>query len=350
VLTGVIIVLTERQLLLLQVIIDDFIETAHPVGSGALAKKGSIPFSAATIRNDMADLEELGFLEKTHSSSGRIPSEKGYRYYVDHLINPVSNKKNNGIISNLIQEGFYEFEQIVQMSAEVLSELTSYTSIILGPELFETKLKQLQIVTLSPQVAVAILVTNTGHVEHRSFSIPAEMNPSDLEKLVNIINKKLKGIPIVKLQEMFYTEIADMMQRYLDDFEKSFEYLKAIFLTEYPVKLYIGGKSNILMQPEFNDINKIRAFYTLMDKEDDIASMLKNTAKGIEVTIGNENEVDAIKDFSLITSSFHLDDEQMGTIALLGPTRMEYGKVISLLKGFSNEMTETLYIRYRDNK
>src|SRR5699024_1108519 len=129
------IMLTERQLLLLQVIIDDFIDTAYPVGSRALAKKGTIPYSAATIRNDMADLEELGFLEKMHSSSGRIPSEKGYRYYVDHLIKPMSNQKYQGIVSKLIQDGFYEFEQIVQMSAEVLSELTSYTSIILGPEL-----------------------------------------------------------------------------------------------------------------------------------------------------------------------------------------------------------------------
>lgn len=342
--------LTERQLLLLQVIIDDFIETAHPVGSRALAKNGTIPFSAATIRNDMADLEDLGFLEKMHSSSGRIPSEKGYRYYVDHLIKPVSHDKYNGIVSKLIQEGFYEFEQIVQMSAEVLSELTSYTSIVLGPELYETRLKQLQIVPLSSQLAVAILVTNTGHVEHRSFSVPEEMNPSDLEKLVNIINKKLYGIPIVNLHDLFYTELGEIMKRYLDDFEKSYEYLKAIFLTDYPVKLHVSGKSNILMQPEFNDIDKIRSFYTLMDSENDLANLLKNTTKGIDITIGAENKFEAIKDFSLITSSFHNGSEYMGTIALLGPTRMEYRKVISLLKGLSNEMTDTLYMWYKNNE
>ena len=350
VLTEVIIMLTERQLLLLQVIIDDFIDTAHPVGSRSLSKKGTIPFSAATIRNDMADLEELGFLEKMHSSSGRVPSEKGYRYYVDHLIKPVSNHKYKGIVSNLIDKGFYEFEQIIQMSAEVLSELTSYTSIILGPELFETKLKQLQIVPLSTQVAVAILVTNTGHVEHRSFSIPKGVNPSDFEKLVNIINQKLIGIPILKLQDIFYTEIAEIMQHYLDDYERSLVYLKKIFLTDYPVKLYVSGKSNILMQPEFNDIDKIRSFYTLMDREETLADLLKNSTKGIEVTIGKENEIEAIKDFSLITSSFHNGEEYMGTIALLGPTRMEYRKVISLLKGLSNEMTDTLYMWYKNNE
>lgn len=349
-LTEVITMLTERQLLLLQMIIDDFIETAHPIGSRALAKKGSIPYSAATIRNDMADLEELGFLEKMHSSSGRIPSEKGYRYYVDHLIKPDTHKRNAGIISDLIQEGFYEFEQIVQTSAEMLSELTNYTSIILGPEIFETKLKQLQIVPISSQLAVAILVTNTGHVEHRSISLPKGMNTADLEKLVNIINEKLKGVPIVKMQKTFYDEVDGLLKQYLDDYEQSYKYLKAIFRTDYPVKLYIGGKSNILSQPEFNDIDKVRSFFALMDKEDDIVKLLKDTPKGIEVTIGNENEIDAIKDFSLITSTYHFGDEHMGTIALLGPTRMEYEKVISLLKSLSNEMTSTLYMWYKDSR
>ncbi|MHA6250927.1 heat-inducible transcriptional repressor HrcA [Oceanobacillus sp. CAU 1775] len=341
--------LTERQLLLLQVIIDDFIETAHPVGSRMLAKKGTIPFSAATIRNDMADLEELGFLEKMHSSSGRVPSEKGYRYYVDHLIKPHTSQRYQGIVSNLLEKGFYEFEQIVQMSAEVLSNLTSYTSIILGPELFETKLKQIQIVTISPQMAVAILVTNTGHVEHRSFTIPEGINPSELEKLVNMMNEKLQGIPIVKLQGVFYNEIAKMTQRYLED-NHIIHYMKDIFAVDSPVKLYVSGKSNILMQPEFNDIDKVRSFFHLMDHEETLANLLKNTTKGIEVTIGNENENEAIKDFSLITSSVHNGDKYMGTIALLGPTRMEYKKVISLLKGLSNEMNNTFYMWYKNNE
>lgn len=172
--------LTERQLTILQVIIDDFIDSAHPIGSRALSKKENLPYSAATIRNEMADLEELGFLEKTHTSSGRVPSEKGYRYYVDHLIGPIISPSPNEvtIIKNIIDDGFFEFEQIVQMSAEVLSKLTSYTSIILGPEMFETKLKQIQILPLSAHTAVAILVTNTGHVEHRSFSIPEKVRAS----------------------------------------------------------------------------------------------------------------------------------------------------------------------------
>ncbi|WP_339228177.1 heat-inducible transcriptional repressor HrcA [Oceanobacillus sp. FSL K6-2867] len=343
--------LTERQLTILQVIIDDFIDSAHPIGSRALSKKENLPYSAATIRNEMADLEELGFLEKTHTSSGRVPSEKGYRYYVDHLIGPGLGSSHNEvtIIKNIIDEGFFEFEQIVQMSAEVLSKLTSYTSIILGPEMFETKLKQIQILPLTTHTAVAILVTNTGHVEHRSFSIPEKIRASDLEKMVNIMNDRLRGVPIVQLQEKLSTEIAQLMKMYIDDFDTSFAYLKSVFLNEHPVKLYIGGKSNILMQPEFNDVDKIRSFFTMMEKEDEIANLLKNTKSGIEVTIGNENEVEAIKDLSLITASYHMEGDHMGTIALLGPTRMEYRKVITLLKGLSNEMTDALYMWYKND-
>ncbi|GAB3795303.1 heat-inducible transcriptional repressor HrcA [Virgibacillus kimchii] len=341
--------LTERQMLILQVIIDEFIETAHPIGSRAIAKKGTIPYSAATIRNDMADLEDQGFLEKTHSSSGRVPSEKGYRYYVDHIIASLSGQSDRNVIKDIIQDGFYEFEQIVQLSAEVLSELTNYTSIILGPELLETKLKQIQMITLTPHTAVVILVTNTGHVEHRTFTIPAQINSSDLEKMVNIINHHLAGSPIISLPELFNSEIISMMKRYMDDFDQSYQYLKTAILAEQPVKLYIGGVSNILMQPEFNDVEKIRAFLNMMENEDEIASLLKQTDNGINVTIGQENEVDAIKDFSLITSTYRLDEGQHGTIALLGPTRMEYKRVISLLKILSNEMTDALYMWYKNN-
>ena len=133
--------LTNRQLQIFQVIIDEFIESAHPVGSRAISEKENINVSAATIRNVMAELESMGFLEKTHSSSGRIPSEKGYRYYVDHLITPVKEKQEINLIKHLIDDGIYEFEQLIQMAAEILSDLTNYTSIIHGPEIFETNLK-----------------------------------------------------------------------------------------------------------------------------------------------------------------------------------------------------------------
>lgn len=340
------IVLTERQLLILQTIIDDFIETAHPIGSRAISKKGTINLSAATIRNVMADLEELDLLEKTHSSSGRIPSEKGYRYYVDHVISPTIKEKEINIMENLIQDNIIELEQIVQLSAEVLSQLTNYTAIILGPNEVDATLKQIQILTVSPQTAVAILVTSTGHVEHKSFSIPQGIEVSELEKMVNILNDRLVDVPIVQLPYTLQTEVFALMKKHIKEYELMYEYIQSVIRYDEPTKLYVGGQSNILTQPEFKDVDKIYEFYTMLEDETEIIKLLAGHHDGITVTIGNENEVEAIKDFSMITSTYKLGMNQLGTIALLGPTRMEYRKVITLLQALSSEMTDLLYLTY----
>lgn len=337
--------LSNRQLVVFRAIIDDFIASAQPVGSRAISEKEHITVSPATIRNIMAELEEEGFLEKTHSSSGRIPSEKGYRYYVDHVIQPsIIQHQQVDVIKHLLQDGIVEFEQIVQLSAEVLSELTNYTSIILGPQMFETKLNQIQIVPLSKHSAVAILVTNTGHVEHRSFTIPEGYQVTDLEKLVNILNERLRGVPIAHLSTQLDNEFFMLLQQHIQDVDTSLSYLKEVFMYDQPTKLYIGGKKNVLRQPEFHDMNKLYSFYSMMENEQEIIRLLTSEKEGIKVTIGNENEIDAIKDFSLITATYSFGHNDLGTIGLLGPTRMEYQKVITLLQALSEEITDALYI------
>lgn len=348
VLTGVKIMLTERQILIFQVIIDEFIESARPVGSRAISVKENVTVSSATIRSVMAELEEMGFLEKTHSSSGRIPSEKGYRYYVDHLMSIPKQETKVNVIKHMLQDGILEFEQIVQMSAEVLSDLTNYTSIILGPEIIEAKLIQIQIITISSQTAVAVLVTDTGHVEHRSISIPPSIKANDLEKMVNILNERLHGVPISSLSHVLNSEILDLMRRYIENVDESYAYLKEIFLHEHAISVYVGGKSNIFMQPEFSDVNKIHSFYSMLEDDNKIVDLLRDKENGIKVTIGKENKFKAIQDFSLITASYELGENQKGTIALLGPTRMEYRKVIGLLNALSNEMTDALNMWYRN--
>ncbi|WP_138415696.1 heat-inducible transcriptional repressor HrcA [Aquibacillus sediminis] len=339
--------LSNRQLLVLQVIIDEFIHTAQPIGSRAISKKDEVSFSSATIRNEMADLEEMGFIEKTHSSSGRVPSEKGYRFYVDHLLSPFRLSNTDvDIISDAFAKGMIEFEQVVQKSAKVLSDLTNYTSIILGPEVFDTKLKQLQIISLSNQTAVAILVTNTGHVEHRSFSVPANIQSSDLEKLVNILNDRLVGVPIVQLHEKLSDELTHLLHKYTSDFDAAYHYLKGALFDQQSVQLYVGGKTNILMQPEFKDVEKIRSLYSIIEQEEEMAELLRSNKDGMNIMIGHENKIDAMQDCSLITATYSLGDQQMGTIALLGPTRMEYSRVISLVNMLSKQLTNTFHSWY----
>src|SRR5699024_9573496 len=231
-------------------------------------------------------------------------------------------------------------------SASILSDLTNYTSIILGPEVFKTTLKQIQIISLSDQAAVAILVTSTGHVENRYFNVPVTMQASDLEKLVNILNEKLTGVPIVQLQQKLYGEIAHILQQYSSDFETTYSYLQAALVEKHPVKLYMDGKANIMLQPEFHDIEKIQSFYAAMEEEDEIAKLLRTSGKGLKVSIGQENELAAIQDCSLITATYSLGENQLGTIALLGPTRMEYSRVISLLNVLSKQLTNTFNLWY----
>lgn len=344
VLTEVITVLTDRQLLIFQVIVDDFIQTAQPVGSRTLSKKDEISFSSATIRNEMADLEELGFLEKTHTSSGRIPSEKGYRYYVDHLLSPQRlNKREVVQMKSIFSDKMYELEKIVQKSAKILSEMTNYTSIVLGPAVKENRLKRIQIVPLNDHTAIAIIVTDTGHVENRMFHFPESMNPADIEMMVKILNDRLVGVPIEHLNQTIYKEVAIVLRQHIQHYD--FLYHSIIDTIQMPAneKLFFGGKTNILSQPEFHDIDKVKDLLYMIEQEEGIYDLIRNHSSGIRVKIGTENKNSAMDNCSLITASYSIGAEQLGTIAILGPTRMEYSRVISLLqflsKGLSYELT-----------
>ncbi|MFB6469401.1 heat-inducible transcriptional repressor HrcA [Cytobacillus sp. Hz8] len=341
--------LTDRQLLVFQVIVDDFIRSAQPVGSRSLSKKDEIPFSSATIRNDMADLEELGFLEKTHTSSGRIPSEQGYRFYVDHLLHPQKlNHHDIYSIRSIFAERIFELENIVQRSAKILSELTNYTSIVLGPAVKENKLKKLQIVPLNKETAIAIIVTDTGHVENRMFNLPETIDASDIEKMVNIINDRLVGVPLVDLNGKIYKEIATLLRYHITNYESMIYTLIETLKIPTQEKMFFGGKTNILSQPEFHDIEKIKSLMDMIEHEEDFYELIRRNPIGINVKIGKENNNSAMDNCSLITATYSIGTEQLGTIAVLGPTRMEYSRVISLLQYFSNDFSSLLTKLYQN--
>jgi heat-inducible transcriptional repressor len=343
-------VLTDRQLLILQVIVDDFIRSAQPVGSRSLSKKEEISFSSATIRNEMADLEDLGYIEKTHTSSGRIPSEKGYRYYVDHLIAPQSlNQKDIIKIQSIFAERIYELEKIVQKSAKILSELTNYTSIVLGPAVSVNKLKKIQIVPLNQETAIAIIVTDTGHVENRTFHLPPTINGGELEKMVNILNDRLTDVPMLDLNDKIFKEVATLLHQHINDFDFMLHAIADTFKMPVNEKLFFGGKTNMLSQPEFNDISKIRNLLKMIDQEDRVYDLIRRNPAGINVKIGTENNNIAMENCSLITATYSVGAEKLGTIAILGPTRMEYSRVISLLQFISRDLSSVLTKLYQSN-
>ncbi|WP_042458712.1 heat-inducible transcriptional repressor HrcA [Neobacillus dielmonensis] len=335
--------LTDRQLLILQVIVDDFIRSAQPVGSRSLSKKEEISFSSATIRNEMADLEEMGYIEKTHTSSGRVPSEKGYRYYVDHLLSPQALDQHDiKIIRSIFAGKIFEFENIIQKSAKMLSELTNYTSIVLGPAVSVNKLKRIQIVPLNKETAVAILVTDTGHVENRTFSLPASIDSNELEKTVNILNERLNGVPMDELHDKIYKEVASLLKQHIIHYDWFLQSIAETVKIPNTEKLFFAGKTNMLSQPEFHDISKVRNLLTIIDHEEWITDMIRSNSTGINVKIGSEIQNSIMENCSLITATYSAGSEKLGTIAILGPTRMEYSRVIGLLKLLSSDLSSAL--------
>ncbi|ALS27270.1 heat-inducible transcriptional repressor HrcA [Paenibacillus cisolokensis] len=331
--------LTERQRMILNAIVDDYIRSAEPVGSRSISKRGDVGYSAATIRNEMADLEELGFLEQPHTSAGRVPSIKGYRYYVDHLVKLGDvNEHELKLLRSYIAEKMRGMEQVTQHAAMILSNLTNYTSIFLGPETFNTTLKHFQLVPLNEDTAVAIIVTSTGHVENTTVSIPSDMSMSDMERIVNILNAKLAGVPLVQLRSKLFSEVGEELSRYAAHCERMIDVLTGVLKEGEGNRVFLSGTTNILTQPEFKDVDKVKTLLDLLEETPTIMKLFADLPAGIQVRIGTENEHEAINNCSLITATFSIDGQSLGTIGILGPTRMEYGKVISLLDVLSKDL------------
>ncbi|RXZ77187.1 heat-inducible transcriptional repressor HrcA [Paenibacillaceae bacterium] len=335
--------LTERQRMILTAIVDDYIRSAEPVGSRSISKRGDVGFSPATIRNEMADLEELGFLEQPHTSAGRVPSTKGYRYYVDHLVKVGEvNEVDMNRIRQFMAEKMNQMEQVVQHAASILSNLTNYTSIVLGPETFNNSLKHFQLVPLNKETAVAIVVTNTGHVENRTVTIPESMDMLEMEKIARILNSKLAGVSLPRLRSRLYSEVGQELGKYVTHCEQLLDVLDNALSSDNDARMFVSGTTNMLTQPEFKDVDKVKTLLDLFDETPTLIKLVSSFSDGIHVKIGAENDHEAINNCSLITATYSFDGKPLGTIGILGPTRMEYGKVITLLDVLSKDMAVLL--------
>lgn len=333
--------LTERQLFLLRVLVNDYINSAEPVGSRSIAKRSDVHFSPATIRNELADLEEMGFLEKTHLSSGRVPSEKGYRFYVDHLLSPAMLTPEETInIRRAYRQKFAETEKLIQTTAELLSDFTNYTAIMLGPELLETRLKHLQLIRLSEHKGVLIFVTDTGHVENRTVSLPESIKADEIEKIVNILNERLNMVPLYELQSRIETEISDVLRSNFRDYAQIMSLLTESLTIDDPEQIFFSGKSNMLAQPEFQDVNKIISLMNVFEGKEIIQELLSMPQGGLHIRIGRENKLTGITDCSLITTTYSIDGEHVGTVAVIGPKRMAYPRVVTLIDMLSHILTK----------
>ncbi|MBE3553513.1 MAG: heat-inducible transcription repressor HrcA [Thermicanus sp.] len=333
--------LSERKKTILQAIVENYIREAEPVGSRKIAKQADIPFSPATIRNEMSDLEEMGYLEQPHASAGRIPSQKGYRYYVDHMMQPQEIKAEElENIRVLFQKHYLEFDQAIRQTAHILSELTHYTVIVLGPEIFQTQLRYLQIIPLEGRKAVAILVTDTGKVENRLVDIPESVSTEQIERLVQMVNERLRGTTIAELQAKLFTEFADAMKRNLTHYEEIQRLISQLLIPKQEDRLILEGKSQILAQPEFRDVDKVRNLLELLDEDEKVIRLFHGKGKGVLVRIGKENNHESIEDCSIVSATYEAGNNAVGTIGILGPVRMDYSRVMGILKIISLEISD----------
>ena len=336
--------LTKRQVLVLKAIVEEFIHTAQPVGSRILSKKEELNFSAATIRNDMADLEDLGFIEKTHTSSGRVPSQKGYRYYVDFIVNqePMETTPEVGIFRQLLNQKQFERETTIKEAVKLLSSLTNYTSILLGPSRDYSRVKKIQWVPISDRQAVFVLITDQGHVESRTITLPTNIDINRMENIIKALDELLVGEYIGHVQE----KLTESFENQLHDFicyKEEIMYTMIQLLTQSlnQHNYILSGKSNILKQPEFNDLDKAYHLFNMIEA-DEIVKVIEADEDGHQLTvkIGQENEIKAMENCTLITVPYQISDHEFGKIAVLGPTRMEYRKIIPLLEQVARIMSD----------
>ena len=332
--------ITERKCNILKIIVEEFIETAQPVGSKTLIDKFNLPFSSATIRNEMQELEENGYIEKPHTSAGRIPSSKVYRFYVEHLRSSSQRNDLSTRFESMFNNRTVEIQEIIRQTSQVLSQMTNLTSVVLGPKADEELLAKIQLVPINESSAVVLIVTSKGYVEHRTFKIPDGCDSIDLQNCVDIMNDRLVGTPILEVNNklsVLAPIIADRVREHEQILKSFFDaFLK---LTNERIKVY--GQNNMFDMPEFTqDLNQLKSMTEILSK-DDIWRNLTNR-DGIAVKIGTENMVQELQNATVVTSQISVNGEEKGTIALIGPTRMDYNAVLDAVEFVTRKIQELM--------
>ena len=343
--------LTKRQEEILRAVVRQYTTTGQPVGSKGLVDQLPMKVSSATVRNEMATLEKDGYLLKQHSSSGRIPSKLGYRYYVDNLLDQHEETSNDlSVIQQSLGAEFHKIDEIISQSADILSKLTSYTTFTIRTDQREQHLGGFRMVPLGNHQVMGILVTDSGDVENQVFTIPAEINPETLEKVIRLINDQLKGLPLVEVMHRLQTDIPLKMARYLNQPEGFLDLFDQVLNQAARERFFVGGRTNLLGFTQEATPQQMQAIYQLMDADDQMAAILdqpNQNSHDIQVRIGQEIAGDQILDhYSLITAKYNVEGYGQGLIAVLGPTRMSYSRTIGLVDAFRRELAKRLLDQY----
>lgn len=318
--------LSDRQAKLLKLIVENYIKEAKPISSNSLCK--ALKCSSATVRYEMVNLEEEELIEKTHISSGRIPSEKGYRYYVDHIMKPKELTGDDMLkLQTIFKNQSLVISDAISKSMEIISELTNYTAIVLGNSSKDNLVNKVEVVPIDENNFVAIIITDKGHVEHKNMILNEKVSIVEIKQAVDLINRLIIGTPINEVSSVLEFEVKPIIGNYVKQHEVLYNAFYNAFNDFTNENIFRSGTKNILMQPEFDNVDKIREIISKFEDKD-IVNSIKEEDSGINIYIGSENNFD--DDVTIIKTKYTVNGEE-GTIALIGPKRMEYDRVITLL-------------------
>ena len=336
--------LSDRKRKILQIIIEDYIETAEPVGSRTIARKHNLGLSPATIRNEMSDLEMLGYLEQPHTSAGRVPSAAAYRLYVDSLKPANLTDNDRALIDGWFRERIRNMDDIFKSTAKILSRMTQSISVIVANKQSSARFQYLKFLPLNDTQVILCIVTDDGNMDNGLITIPAGMTPGELDYLAGRMSRLLAGRPISEidadvLQEVYSEVSQDEVM--LHSLQRT---LRSIAAKNSEQKVFLGGTKQILNQPEFQNMDRVKDLLGILEEEKVVKDLVAagDGESGLKVTIGSENKFTGIKDCSMVQATYRLNGEIVGTMAVLGPTRMEYRKVIAVMN-YLHQYLETLF-------
>lgn len=332
----------ERKKRILQAIIEEYINTAEPVSSASILQNYGLECSSATIRNEMAELEHIGYLDKPHTSAGRVPSAKGYRFYVDELL------KDDNIsldemryIKTKLETKVNEIEDLTKIATNTLSEITHYTTLAIGPRASMHNIEDIKFVLLGNRVLMTVILTDAGAIKETIIKFNEDITQRQVENLNVIFNNKLHGVSLDKIDEPFEQYMMHEMTNEVNVIKPIIEQInKAI---NQNTDIYLEGANKVFDFPEFKKIELAQNFLNVLDTKELVMDILNSgLAKDINVYIGDENESSQLKDFSIVTFKHNVAGKNLGTIGIIGPTRMDYSKVISVMKYISKKLNEEL--------
>ena len=343
-------ILGERDARVLEAVVEEFVQSAEPVGSRFLTKRHSFGISPATIRNVMADLEELGFLVQPHTSAGRKPTDKGYRYYVDHLMSsePVGVPERRRMRKQITAGDAVEVTGILDAASHTLSALAHQVGVVIAPRFESSVFRRIDFVSIRGGRVLVILVSQAGVVHNRLVAAPEIRCQAELDQMANYLNELLRDVPLHDVKEKILTEMATEKSIY-DSFMKEALELGNSILDENPITegVYVADPSALFGQPEFSSIEQVRALFEAFEKKGMILKLLERASEvgGVQISIGDENSVPNLRTCAVVSASFGGEGSCRGSVGIIGPTRMDYARAVGLVDYAAQLLSEVMTLR-----